>query len=38
MATKATLDDPIESVYGILELGRPTDKLITVLRGEPDAV
>lgn len=38
VATKAALDDPIEGVYGILDLGRPTDELIATLRGEPDAV
>ena len=36
MATKTTVDDPVESVYGILHLGRPTDELVTVLRGDPD--
>jgi len=38
VATKATPEDPVESVYGILKLGRPTDDVITSLRGEPDAV
>jgi len=38
VATKATTEDPVDSVYGILDLGRPTDELITVLRDEPDAV
>lgn len=38
VATKATLQDPVEGVYGILDLGRPTDELISVSRGEPDAV
>lgn len=38
VATKATPEDPVESVYGILKLGRPTDDVITSLRGAPDAV
>ncbi|MBI4241213.1 MAG: AbrB/MazE/SpoVT family DNA-binding domain-containing protein [Candidatus Rokubacteria bacterium] len=38
VATKATPEDPVESVYGILKLGRPTNRLITSLRGAADAV
>ncbi|MFQ5904316.1 MAG: AbrB/MazE/SpoVT family DNA-binding domain-containing protein [Candidatus Binatia bacterium] len=38
VATKATPQDPVESVYGILKLGRPTDSIITSLRGKADAV
>jgi AbrB family looped-hinge helix DNA binding protein len=38
VATKATPRDPVDAVYGILELGRPTDELLAELRGEPDAV
>ncbi len=38
VGTKATPEDPVESVYGILKLGRPTDDVITSLRGAPDAV
>lgn len=32
VATKATPEDPVESVYGILRLGRPTNQVITSLR------
>jgi AbrB family looped-hinge helix DNA binding protein len=38
VATKATSQDPVESVYGILKLGRATDEVITSLRGAADAV
>jgi AbrB family looped-hinge helix DNA binding protein len=38
VATKAGPDDPVASVYGILDLGRPTDELIAELRGTPDVV
>lgn len=38
VATKAASEDPVESVYGILELDRSTDEAIAALRGEPDAV
>jgi antitoxin PrlF len=38
IATKAIEDDPVASVYGILDLGRSTDELLVELRGEPDAV
>lgn len=38
VATKATPQDPVESVYGILKLGRSTDKIITLLRGKADGV
>lgn len=38
VATKVTAQDPVESVYGILRLGRPTDDLIASLRGKADAV
>ena len=37
VATKAAAQDPVESVYGILKLGHPTDKLIISLRGKADA-
>jgi AbrB family looped-hinge helix DNA binding protein len=36
VATKATQVDPVESVYGILQLDRPTDQLVALLRGESD--
>jgi AbrB family looped-hinge helix DNA binding protein len=38
VATKAGADDPVASVYGILELDRSTDELIAELRDTPDAV
>ena len=38
VATKATPQDPVERLYGILKLGRPTDDVITALRGKADAV
>jgi AbrB family looped-hinge helix DNA binding protein len=38
VATKTTPEDPVERVYGILDLGRSTDELFSVLRGDPDAV
>ncbi|MBI3013550.1 MAG: AbrB/MazE/SpoVT family DNA-binding domain-containing protein [Candidatus Tectomicrobia bacterium] len=37
VATKATPQDPLQSVYGILKLGRSTDDLIKALRGTADA-
>lgn len=33
VASKAAVKDPVESVYGILKLDRPTDDLIRSLRG-----
>ena len=38
VATKARQEDPVENAYGILKLGRPTNDLITSLRGVADAV
>jgi antitoxin PrlF len=38
VAIKATLEDPVERVYGILKPGRSTDALVRALRGAPDAV
>lgn len=38
VATKVTPQDPVESLYGILKLDRPTDDAITSLRGKADAV
>ena len=38
IATKRAPEDPVESVYGILKLGRSTDDLISSLRGAPDRV
>lgn len=35
---KATDQDPVEAVYGILSLGERTDDALRVLRGDPDAV
>ncbi len=33
VATKRAPEDPVEGVYGILKLGRSTDKAIRLLRG-----
>lgn len=38
VATKVTPQDPVESLYGILKLGRPTDDVMTSLRDTADAV
>jgi AbrB family looped-hinge helix DNA binding protein len=38
VATKARTEDPVASVYGVLELDRTTDEVVTDLRGDPDAV
>ncbi len=38
VATKVTAQDPVDSLYGILKPGRPTDAAITALRGKADAV
>lgn len=36
VATKSTRQDAIDEMYGILQLGQPTDRLITELRGKAD--
>ena len=36
VGTKVTPEDPVKAVYGILELERSTDEVVTELRGEPD--
>ncbi|MHB8653032.1 MAG: AbrB/MazE/SpoVT family DNA-binding domain-containing protein [Terriglobia bacterium] len=33
--TKTVLADPVESVFGILDLGRSTDQVMASLRGRP---
>lgn len=38
VATKVTPRDPVDAVYGVLDLGRSTDDLMADLRGETDAV
>ena len=38
VATKADSGDAVASVFGMLELYRPTDEVIADLRGDPDAV
>lgn len=38
VARKVSQEDPVESVYGILQQEGSTDELIAELRGEPDAV
>ena len=37
VATKATPQDAVESVYGILKLGRPTNEVVRALRGAVNA-
>ena len=34
VVTKADSRDPVEGVYGILKLDRPTDRLMAELRGD----
>lgn len=36
--TKASPEDPVEGVYGIIQLNRSTDDIVTLLRGRADAV
>jgi len=38
VAIKAAGGDPVDAVYGILDLGRSTDELIEELRGPVDGV
>ena len=38
VAKKTNAKDPIESLIGILKLGKSTDEIMKELRGEPDAV
>ena len=38
VATKDIKKDRLESVYGILKLGRSTDEIMVELRGKPDTV
>jgi hypothetical protein len=38
VATKALVQDPVDAVYGILELPGGTDRLVEDLRGQADAV
>jgi len=38
VAEKVAQRDPVDGVYGILKLGRPTDELMKALRGTADAV
>jgi len=37
VASKALAQDPVEAVYGILDLGRSTDEFLREVRGEADA-
>jgi AbrB family looped-hinge helix DNA binding protein len=37
VATKVTPQDAVESVYGVLKLIRPTDKMIRSVRGAANA-
>lgn len=38
VATKPREADPVERVYGILQLGQSTERMLTALRGKADAV
>ena len=38
IAAKVMDQDPVDSVYGILRLGRPIDDVLVDLRGEPDGL
>jgi AbrB family looped-hinge helix DNA binding protein len=38
VARKTSERNPVEEVYGILELKQSTDEMLSTLRGEPDAV
>jgi antitoxin PrlF len=38
IARKAGEQDPVQAVYGILELGQSTDEILSALRGEPEVV
>ncbi len=33
VATKVSVRDPVDAVYGVLKLNRPTDELLAELRG-----
>jgi AbrB family looped-hinge helix DNA binding protein len=35
VAVKASVEDPVARVYGMLKLGKSTDALMRELRGEP---
>ena len=35
VAVKASVDDPVAQVYGILKLGKKTEALLRELRGKP---
>ncbi len=36
VAFKATPEDPVDAVYGSVDLGRSTDEIISELRGDAD--
>jgi antitoxin PrlF len=38
VVSKATMQDPVRAVFGILSLGESTDDLLRALRGDADAV
>ncbi len=38
IARKASAQDPVDAVYGVLTLKRGTDAFLDELRGRPDAV
>ncbi|MDQ3767521.1 MAG: AbrB/MazE/SpoVT family DNA-binding domain-containing protein [Actinomycetota bacterium] len=37
VATKVSARDPVDAVYGVLKLNRPTDELLEEMRGGVDA-
>ncbi len=38
VALKSSREDPVDSVYGSVDLGRSTDEIIRELRGDADLV
>lgn len=36
IAVKASVDDPVDSAYGVLDLGMSTDEFVAEIRGRPD--
>jgi AbrB family looped-hinge helix DNA binding protein len=38
IATKTSVEDPVDALYGVLKLDRSPDEIIEELRGRPDTV
>lgn len=36
IAVKASIEDPVDSAYGVLDLGMSTDEFVGAIRGRPD--